>query len=969
MKAGRLWIVFLIFRFQGEAVAEDETNHFETERHHRLSKLMHDENLPWEATHMGPRFTVQFQASVDHPNQVEAEQNAFLQYLQSHDIKFHIRYRYNGIMNGMSVQLVAPDSPFEDDENKSNTTSTLRPSLYKKKNRLIQFLKTSDNSTTNLTNNNGTDTEIFHPSIFLAQTLKRCPYIRRYWPGKRYKRPNVIQTQNLPHQLRSLLSYNRSEIATVADGQGYMDPGMANLNYAHTLTGVETARKAGFSGNGIKVGILDSGVDYTHPSLGGCFGPGCLISTGYDLVGDDYGESSDLQPDENPIDLCDGHGTHVAGILAANDRTKGFEGVAPGVSIGVWRIFGCEGDTDDDIILAAAEMAADAGMDIINLSLGGGVSAWSEDALAVALSNLSKKGISIVVAQGNEGRDGIARTPSPAVGDQVIAVGSVDNTIKLSHIVHLFQEGHEIANFEYVSGDGPGFKLGGQPQGLVILEKETACDPILQNVHDQVVAVKRGECDFGQKAMQVQNAGGTGVLVYSTGADDAVSIDLHRYTRITIPVASVSGEDGVALLDAYHESKITNSPLSAKFISELTEVKTGGLLSVFSTWGPDPELHFKPDIVGVGGHLYSTYPSTLGWYRSMSGTSMATPYISGCLALYMEATGERDPRIIIDNLMNYAVPLPLLNDSNHLDSVARQGPGLIQVYDAILATTQVYPPKIALNDTEHFNGKATLFIENFSDDHKIYEVDHLPTMGVNGYDFNKSAVPMEKAEYKQASALVAFEQEVIEVNGKGSKSLNIKFAPPRWIEELDHVIYGGYIRLRQVDKQGEMIDSKAIHVPYYGVLGSQYELPIFDYKQGYPYIGMANGKPIHSGTRSRRRPAYNFQDGDVLNLFMRLGNPSTVVKCEVISGDGMWAGYIPHYDNIWVARNDHSDEFFDYAIHWHGHLTMDLYSNTAPVETQPGTYHIILSALKIFGNASVPRDWETWTSFDFDIIS
>ncbi|KAI8063269.1 peptidase S8/S53 domain-containing protein [Gongronella butleri] len=696
------------------------------------------------------------------------------------------------------------------------------------------------------------------------------------------------------------------------------------------------------------------------------------------------------QPDANPLDLCDGHGTHVAGILAARDRVKGFEGVAPDVSLGVWRIFGCKGDTDDDIILAAAEMAADAGMDIINLSLGGGVSAWSEDALAVALSNLSKKGITVVVAQGNEGRDGIARTPSPAIGDQVISSGSADNTVKLAHIMHLFQNGHEITSFgtkrrvseasgsdsprflEYVTGDGPDFVLGGKPQQLVLLpagsEGDTACDAILKDIHDKIVVARRGDCDFGQKAMQVQNAGGSGIIVYSNPEEDSVSIDLHRYSRIRIPVVSISGEDGELLMNLYHETQDLDQPFTARFVSEQVPVKGGGLMSVFSTWGPDPELHLKPDIIGIGGHLYSTYPHTLGWYRSMSGTSMATPYISGCIALYMQATGERDPRNIIDHLINYAEPMVALHDETHLESVAKQGPGLIQLQDAILSSTHVYPSKISLNDTEHFKNSFTLFIENVSKEPKTYQVDHLPALAVNGYDFAKSSVPLEKATHLYVNASVQFDYDTVEINPFGSETLNVTFAQPviDKSSKFKHLVYSGYIRLRQVDDDGEMIASKAIHVPYFGVLGNQRELPIFE--RGYPYIGLSNGRPILPRSKTKARVTYDFKRGDKVHLFLRLGSPSAQVRCEVFDRRNKWVGYIPNYENSWVARNDHSDEFFDNTISWHGQLSPDLFSKSAPISIQKGTYRIRVKALKIYGDPNVASDWENWTSFEFDVV-
>ena len=71
----------------------------------------------------------------------------------------------------------------------------------------------------------------------------------------------------------------------------------------------------GFSGSGVRIGIIDTGVDYRHPALGGCFGAGCKVEFGYDLVGDDFdgSPSSVAQPDPDPQD-CDGHGTHVAGV-------------------------------------------------------------------------------------------------------------------------------------------------------------------------------------------------------------------------------------------------------------------------------------------------------------------------------------------------------------------------------------------------------------------------------------------------------------------------------------------------------------------------------------------------------------------------------------------------------------------------------------------------------------------------------
>ncbi|CAO3598307.1 unnamed protein product [Absidia cylindrospora] len=828
---------------------------------------------------LGQRYTVQFQSPANNKAEAQADQKAFLEYLQQHHINVTVRYKFTDIMNGMSVQLVPTQS--------SNSSSSmdvdnldLMNDMINSDGNIVFGGEEQRNLTRQGTNDN--DTEILarrRPAMFLAQTLKSCPYIHRYWPGKRYSRPNVFRSA-LPPLKPSFNTENGydADMEEEDEDEGidldeiYIDPGTPNMNFAHMLTGVDKAKHASLTGKGIKIGILDSGVDYKHPSLGGCFGENCLIQYGYDLVGDNYGESTDPTPDDDPRDLCDGHGTHVAGILAANDTIKGFEGVAPGVTLGAWRIFGCQGDTDDDIILAAADMAAGAGMDVINLSLGGGVSAWGEDALAVALSNLANRGIVVVVAQGNEGRDGIARTPSPAIGEHVLAVGSVDNASRLGHLLRVYHKGRELGSYEYTLTDGSQFVLNGTDTEFATLvgyenmtseyseDNDTGCDPIMQDIVDKVILVKQGGCDFGQKAMQVQNAGGTGLLIYNPDPEDEpASIDIRRYTRVHIPVASLTSQDGFSLLRHYYQAR-DESHMTMKFISEIMPIKNVGHMSVFSTWGPDPELHVKPDIVGVGGSMYSTFPMEMGAYTTMSGTSMATPYISGCVALLMQATRKNSPESIIRHLLNYAKPV-YSPDGIHLESMAKQGSGLVQIYDSILASTNVHPYKISLNDTDHFQTSTQLMIENTSNATKTYQLGHLPAMAISGYDFKKSAVPARKGKYHIVNGTVQFETDVITLERHEKKNVTVYFEqPPHGNATVSPLVYGGFLQLRQITENEYPIDDKSIHVPYFGVLGNQRDLPIFDtiVSQSVIKIKKVDGK------------------GELMNLLFLLGGGYTV---------------------------------------------------------------------------------------------
>jgi minor extracellular serine protease Vpr len=124
------------------------------------------------------------------------------------------------------------------------------------------------------------------------------------------------------------------QTATLEQAPNAFDPALA---FALTMTGASIAQsQLGFTGRGVHVAVMDSGIDYDHPDLGGCFGRGCRVSTGYDLVGDDYDEEQSdptWQPVPHPDPLpddCLGHGTHVAGIIGARG---GVTGVAPDVTL------------------------------------------------------------------------------------------------------------------------------------------------------------------------------------------------------------------------------------------------------------------------------------------------------------------------------------------------------------------------------------------------------------------------------------------------------------------------------------------------------------------------------------------------------------------------------------------------------------------------------------------------------------
>ena len=198
----------------------------------------------------------------------------------------------------------------------------------------------------------------------------------------------------------------------------------------HVMTQIDRLHAEGVTGKGVQVAIIDSGVDYTHPALGGCLGENCLVRTGYDFVGDNFKLGvTEPEPDNDPMDNCFGHGTHVAGTVAAQlEKTKyGFSGGAPGVRLAAYRIWNCISGTTDEIQLAAFGRAVEDGADIISYSNGFQIG-WAGHILAVVASRIAASGIQFAISEGNDGGLGLFYSSSPATGFDVTGVGAVSNT-------------------------------------------------------------------------------------------------------------------------------------------------------------------------------------------------------------------------------------------------------------------------------------------------------------------------------------------------------------------------------------------------------------------------------------------------------------------------------------------------------------------------------------------------------------
>ncbi|KAI9363437.1 peptidase S8/S53 domain-containing protein [Zopfochytrium polystomum] len=629
-------------------------------------------------------------------------------------------------------------------------------------------------------------------------------------------------------------------------------PDAAPVEKIHVATGVNDARtKLGLTGNGVKVAILDSGVYYKHPALGGCFGPGCKVAFGYDLVGDTYGsQNQTVVPDSDPIDDCstETHGTHVAAALpmvwceklqhaspqlvppvhhrivagnALNISVPGFipdvpwTGVAPDATLGAYRIFGCVFDyTYDDVISAAIYMAADDGADIINLSIGGGPVFPDSD--GVAVSRVSAAGVIVAGANGNDGKSGYMVNSNPGGALGGFGVGSFDNIEIPAYILTV-----DGAVFPWSGGlTNSSFQLPTETLDIFVNNPDAAknnvqddgCSFVNKGAAGKTVLLRFGSvCGSRARCTNAQNAGAKNCLVYSN--DDTLPL----LTGGFIPTASTSKAAGAC---DYR-------------LSQVFPVATAGTVSSFSSPGLDAELHIKPDIGGIGGNVYSTispaaaaaqgYP---GPYALYSGTSMATPYFAGSVALYLEAKGKSSYENVRTAFQNTATVTKMYG-RDLVGSVALQGSGLLNVYNAVTAKTVVTPSYLALNDTQ-FTSKThyTITLANNYNTSVSYTVANSGAATVNMFDGIEDYIQNATGtSYTSNYASLGFgnKQETVfttVVAAGASTQINVKVTQPSADPKL-FPIFSGYIKITN------NIDDSTINVPYAGMVGNWKEAPIF----------------------------------------------------------------------------------------------------------------------------------------------
>ncbi|KAI9597756.1 peptidase S8/S53 domain-containing protein [Syncephalis fuscata] len=710
-------------------------------------------------------------------------------------------------------------------------------------------------------------------------------------------------------------------------------PHFEGLPYTHTMTGVDILHtKNNLGGAGLRVGVIDTG-------LGGCFGPKCRVATGWDFVGDAYTGGKTLPvPDADPRDTCAGHGTHVAGIIGADDAT--FVGVAPKVTFGAYRVFGCKGSAENDVIIAALERAFKEKMDIVNLSLGGD-SSWGQSPDAVVAERLSRKGLIVVAAMGNSATKGLWEASSPAIAPSAFSVASLDNIKYRAYTLSLASA--PTKHFPYASSKEGAVNMKTAAVSVYDAgDNKDACKPTTVDLKNKVVLIKRGTCSFVDKAKNAQQAGAIGVIVYNNvfgsitpGVEDPA---------VTIPVVGVAQADGEALVAGVQNDAQAQIVFSSEQLG--FENPTAGRLSSFSSWGPGPRVEMKPDIGAPGGMIYSTYPLDMGKYATLSGTSMATPYMAGSIALYLEATKKRNLNLgrIHQLFQNTARPTTEVKADQRTSPVARQGAGLLNVERAIYGTTLVSPSRIALNDTEHAPAsQQVLRITNNAKRARDYYITHRPAASVNGLDVTGVALP--EPQLNDEAASVSFSTTRIRIAAGETEKITVRISEPKNLPAAEHWVYSGYIVINTATSATANITNDAVHVPYLGMKGNLKDLHVMKQRQ-----------------IAYQTATYQIADNDFPELVYRIEYPTRKVQARVYNATTRkLLGLIPGSLTEWVGRNDNSPGNAVSVIQWPGTLvTLDARQRTS--DLPDGKYYVELMALRPYGKAHHDADYDIWRS-------
>lgn len=510
---------------------------------------------------------------------------------------------------------------------------------------------------------------------------------------------------------------------------------VANVNGVPFVGAPQAWQSFGVTGAGVKVGIIDTGIDYTHADFGGpgtvtawnaakatstataspsLFGPAApKVKGGFDFSGDAYNADNPASvpaPDPNPLD-CNSHGTHTAGTLAGfgvlgsgatfhgpyNSTTVSSHtwnvgpGVAPRADLYVYRVFGCAGSSN--IVDLAINQAVLDGVDVISMSLGSDFGG-TDDPTSVAAQNAFDDGIAVVASAGNAGPSAYM-VGSPSTSNGVLSVAAMDGSVRTypGAILALTKSGASVGSVSAINANGV-TPLPAGPFPVKVLKNADGTVALGCSLSDyagtggMVVVTARGTCARVARAVFGDESGSAAVVMINNSPgfppfEGQITSNPDTGEKHTVKIPFLGVPNDAADVNALLAADGGSVTLTATTIAN-TNYKT---VASFSSGGPrNPDSAPKPDVIAPGVSVTSAGMGTGTGSLVDSGTSMACPMTAGVAALVKQRHPSWNGAMIKAAIMNTADPSLNLGYNSRL-----AGTGVVQaqkaVNSSVIATT------------------------------------------------------------------------------------------------------------------------------------------------------------------------------------------------------------------------------------------------------------------------------------------
>jgi uncharacterized protein (TIGR03437 family) len=612
----------------------------------------------------------------------------------------------------------------------------------------------------------------------------------------------------------------------------------------NSLGGIQNA------GKGIKIAILDSGIDQTHPAFQD---PSLQVPAGFPICGgamftcSDFtnnkvivarsyvpmiaaGSSPDPSVDSRPDDYTPrdhvGHGTAVASAAAGVQNTGAvtFNGMAPKAFLGNYKIYGSpevNDTTTDQAIVQAAEDAHTDRMDVLSFSSGGpaltgpldtGVVCGNSadvpcDLVAFTFEGLVQQGMVVVAAAGNENQTGIATNTynsisSPANAPSVIAVGATTNGHQFLQTVSVLGSDvpSNLQSIVALFGDGPSSTVTAPVKDVTTTGNDGyACTALpAGSMTGSIALIERGPqgnaCNFSTKVLNAQNAGAVGVVFYDYDPNSFIAPGGLGGTNI--PAAMISNSDGLSLKgflasSPNHQATMNPTPTEHATLSTANEV------AYFSSLGPAITGGLKPDVLATGTDMYMATQKfdPLGemydasGYTVQQGTSFSTPMVSGAAALVKQKNSSLTAAQIKSAIVDTAAQSVTMDDSGFPVDIRSTGAGLMDTNAAVNTVLTAVPATISLG----FVAQLTL-------------PETIPVV-ITNVGSGSQALTLSLTSTSGSTTGLSINQTSLSLAGGASGTVNVTFSGPAPAAG----VYSGFVVV-----QGA---GATLHLPYMYIVG------------------------------------------------------------------------------------------------------------------------------------------------------